>query len=309
MSSPATEATRWRSSVHAGGSTCCHGSFQGESHRRAAIEGRGQRTSERVAGTRGVHHCDRRSRYSQQHAVRPCDGTLGTERHDAGNASLGQALDQPFRHARHAPRVGDDASLGLVDKQDIEQIQHADRKRYGRRRVEEYGDPTLVRPRRQRLHLSQRNFQLHQKSRRRPERCVPHLRCTSMRIGTGHDGDRVFAVVRNMDERDAGHRVDSLDTREVDAGRVQVDQRGCSKGITPGRAEQRHFRTGAACRQRLVGALAAGSHGERMAGQRLAGLGNSGDAGNQVEIDRPQDHDHQRGSTWLTTPFTSKRLP
>ena len=70
-------------------------------------------------------------------------------------------------------------------------------------------------------------------------------------------------------------------------------QRLVGKGVLPDRAHHAHLAAGALGGQRLVGALAAGRGLEAVAGHGFAGLRQAADIGDEVEIDRADDGDHE----------------
>ena len=94
------------------------------------------------------------------------------------------------------------------------------------------------------------------------------------------------APVGEADGRDAG-----ADRRRRCAAAPARCRR---KGPVADRADERDVRPGAACCERLVGALAAGDHGIVRAQCRLARPRDARHAGDEVDVHRSEDDDHAR---------------
>jgi hypothetical protein len=111
-------------------------------------------------------------------------------------------------------------------------------------------------------------------------------------VGAGHDGDRVFTAIVDVNERDAGSGVDRHDAVEAHTCGRKVGQRDGSKRIAPDRAVQRNVRAGPARGQRLIRTLAAGQRGERRSGNRFARRRHARHPRDQVKIDGTENDDH-----------------
>ena len=112
-------------------------------------------------------------------------------------------------------------------------------------------------------------------------------------IGARCDGDGVFGVVRDADEGGAGGRVGATHDVGLHAGLAQRLLQRLGMGI---RAEsQQHVgrgRAGACGGHGLVGALAAGMGGQRMAEHGFARCRDVPGAHDEVEIGGTSDENH-----------------
>ena len=149
-----------------------------------------------------------------------------------------------------------------------------------------------MRPARQPRHHFERHLELqHQRAAIVQQRIVDAIG-VGQRVGAGDHGDGVAALGVDVDQRDAGRRAGGADPGKVDPGGGEARQRRRTKRVVAGGPGEQHLGPGAPRGERLVGALAARDHGERVAGQGFAGARQAPDARDQVGVDRAEDDDH-----------------
>ena len=111
------------------------------------------------------------------------------------------------------------------------------------------------------------------------------------------------------DQRDTGRLVHAADAVEVDAALFEQRQRLVGERVVADRTDHRHARAELRGRQCLVRALSARDALEGRARERLPRPREPLAAGDQVEVDRPDDRDRGRlHRPILARPWTSNTV-
>ena len=114
-------------------------------------------------------------------------------------------------------------------------------------------------------------------------------------VGARHHDDRVLGALADDDQGRAGRLVvEHVDGGGVDAGVLQPLEVSASRVVVADRPDHGDVCSGRSSRHGLVGPLAAGEPVQALAEDGLAGLGMPLDAGDEVEVERPE-HDHAAG--------------
>ena len=240
---------------------------------------------------------------------------FAAQRHDRRHAEFAVHRGREFVGGRRrAQHPGHGRCLGLVDQQHVERGDQRLRQQLHRRRVQHHAGTARPRAGGRRDDRGQRHLELQQQRRPGFEALVGQPGGVGQRVGAGDHGDRVLPASIDVDQRHAGGRTHTPDAGEVDAAGGQQRQRGRRERVVADRGDQAHLAPGPRGGERLVGALAAGQHRERLAGERFPRLRQARDARDEVEVHRTEDDDHRAGSgvaaaSGPITPLTSRMLP
>jgi hypothetical protein len=146
------------------------------------------------------------------------------------------------------------------------------------------------------MRLCKPHFHLGEDESLRPEQRIRHLLGPHALIGARGDCDQVLAVGADHDQRASGRHGGDLHEPGIDAVARETGERDLGEGIGADGAGQVDFRSGAARRQGLIGALAAGQQRVITADHGLAGDRQMRHRHDDVDIDRAEYQDHSAPS-------------
>ena len=208
-----------------------------------------------------------------------------------------------FRRAGQVERRRDRRGLDRVDDQHVDRREQRRRQRLRGCGVEDHARAASPRPDREIAHGLDGDFELQGHRGPRAERRIGNVHRECLGVRARNHRDRVLPARFHVDQRDSGRPRVPLHPRDVDARRDQPRQGRGGERVGAHGAGHGDVGTGTARRERLIGPLAAGEHGEGKAGDRLAGMRQALGARDEVEIDRAEDDDHGCRLPWTTVPI------
>ncbi|MNI46319.1 hypothetical protein D3C73_1007770 [compost metagenome] len=266
--------------------------MHGRLERQAAIERRSKHADKAVAGRCRVLYIDRQSRDPDFISIDTGFRTVSTQSSQNAGAKAGR---ERCGGCSAAEPTGQRLGLIFVDDDKAAERQYLFGQREGRSEVEDRQGLRGTCAADQLFHFRHIVFHLHQHDICPLQQVLFHGIRRRGKIGASRNNNHIVALGIDMDRGIAGGLAHARNAADI-SRRCKSLKADFGKAVRSDSSDHHHLGTIARCRQRLIGALAAGFRAKTLGKQGLARLRHLLDLVDEVDVDGAEGDDHNMSS-------------